>query len=141
LAFEGSRFVNYLLCSGFLRSRYDAISHGSVPRKRRSTVQDFLDLRISQMPPLAEQELIVKLLDDADALRKMRAEADRRTADLIPALFNEMFGDPETNPKGWPVSCAGELMESCGYGTSQKGNEEGRRITDGQCYKKGRTSP
>jgi type I restriction enzyme S subunit len=29
-----ARFVNYLLCSGFLRSRYDAISHGSVPRKR-----------------------------------------------------------------------------------------------------------
>jgi hypothetical protein len=34
----------------------------------------------------------VKLLDEADELRKMRAEADRRTANLIPALFNEMFG-------------------------------------------------
>ena len=46
------------------------------------------------VPPLAEQERIVKLLDEADELRKLRAQADRRTADLIPALFHEMFGDP-----------------------------------------------
>jgi type I restriction enzyme S subunit len=45
------------------------------------------------LPPLAEQERIVKLLDEADELRKLRAQADRCTADLIPALFHEMFGD------------------------------------------------
>jgi restriction endonuclease S subunit len=54
------------------------------------------------VPPLAEQERIVKLLDEADELRKLRAQADRRIAALIPALFNEMFGDPARNPKGWP---------------------------------------
>jgi type I restriction enzyme S subunit len=59
------------------------------------------------VPPLAEQERIVKLLDEADALRKLRAQADRRTAALLPALFDELFGDPLENPKGWetqPVS-------------------------------------
>ena len=35
----------------------------------------------------------MKLLDEADELRKLRAQADRRTADLIPALFHEMFGE------------------------------------------------
>ena len=45
------------------------------------------------VPPLAEQERIVKLLDEADALQKLRAQADRRTATLIPALFHGMFGD------------------------------------------------
>ena len=49
------------------------------------------------VPPLAEQERIVKLLDEADELRKLRAQADRRTADLIPALFHEMFGDRRIN--------------------------------------------
>jgi type I restriction enzyme S subunit len=43
------------------------------------------------VPPLAEQERIVRLLDEADELRKLRAQADRRTADLIPSLFQEMF--------------------------------------------------
>jgi len=54
------------------------------------------------LPPLAEQERIVKLLDEADELRKLRTQADRRTASLIPALFHQMFGDPAKNLKGWP---------------------------------------
>ena len=70
----------------------------------------------------------MKLLDEADELRKLRAQADRRTADLIPALFHEMFGDPATNPKEWPIKTAGELMMACDYGTSQKANEDGRGI-------------
>ena len=80
------------------------------------------------VPPLAEQERIVKLLDEADELRKLRAQADRRTAALIPSLFHDMFGDPDTNPMGWPVKRAGDLMAACEYGTSQKSNEEGRGI-------------
>ena len=80
------------------------------------------------VPPLVEQKRIVKLLDEADELRKLRAHADRRTAALVPSLFHDMFGDPGTNPFGWPVTHAGELMDACDYGTSQKANEEGRGI-------------
>lgn len=69
------------------------------------------------VPPLAEQERIVKLLDEADALRKLRAQADQRTAQLIPALFHEMFGDPAINPMGWPVRPLHALTESFGGGT------------------------
>lgn len=47
------------------------------------------------LPPLVEQERIVKLIDEADELGKLRAQADRRTAALIPSLFHKMFGDPE----------------------------------------------
>ena len=46
------------------------------------------------LPPLTEQERLVRILDEADALRKLRAQADQRTATLIPALFHEIFGDP-----------------------------------------------
>lgn len=51
----------------------------------------------------AEQERIVRLLDEAAALRRLRTQADERTAAAIPALFDEMFGDPAANPKNWPV--------------------------------------
>jgi len=50
------------------------------------------------VPPLAEQERIVKLLDEADELRKLRAQADHRTTVLIPALFHEMFGENTNKP-------------------------------------------
>ena len=43
------------------------------------------------------------LLDEADELRKLRAQADRRTADLIPALFHDMFGDPIAGKSRWPL--------------------------------------
>ncbi|MDQ6632015.1 MAG: restriction endonuclease subunit S, partial [Verrucomicrobiota bacterium] len=63
------------------------------------------------VPPLAEQERIVKLLDEADELRKLRAQADQRTANLISALFHEMFGNPVANSKGWPQHKLPDLCE------------------------------
>ena len=63
------------------------------------------------VPPLSIQQRIVKLLDEADALRKLRTEADGRAANLIPALFHEMFGDPATNLHGWHKFALGELCE------------------------------
>lgn len=53
------------------------------------------------VPSLDEQEHIVQLLDEAEELRRLRAEANHRTADLIPALFYDLFGDPFANSHGW----------------------------------------
>jgi type I restriction enzyme, S subunit len=64
------------------------------------------------VPPLAEQDRIVKLLDEADELRKLRAQADRRTAALIPALFHEMFGDPALNPLRWKEVVLGDVIHA-----------------------------
>jgi type I restriction enzyme S subunit len=63
------------------------------------------------LPPLPEQHRIVNLLDEADELRRRREQADRRTADLIPALFYEVFGDPAANPNGWPSSRFGDVCD------------------------------
>lgn len=54
-----------------------------------------------QLPPLMEQERIVKLLDEADELQTLRTQADHRTSALLPALFHEMFGSPETGSHGF----------------------------------------
>jgi type I restriction enzyme, S subunit len=70
---------------------------------------DFLRSFPIPVPPLREQERIVKLLDQADELRKVRAQADRRTDALIPALFHDMFGDPISNPIGWPLAKLSEI--------------------------------
>jgi type I restriction enzyme S subunit len=71
------------------------------------------------VPPLAEQERIVKLLDEADELRKLRTQADRRTAALIPSLFHEMFGDPVSNPNGYSVHYLEEICNRITDGTHQ----------------------
>jgi type I restriction enzyme S subunit len=62
------------------------------------------------LPPLDEQRRIVGLLDRAAEIRR-RAEAARAKARaLIPALFLDTFGDPATNPRGWPVMTLGEAI-------------------------------
>jgi type I restriction enzyme S subunit len=91
------------------RSAAEASFTGSAGQQR--VPADFLKKFPIPVPPLAEQERIVELLDEADEFRKLRAKAYRRTATLIPALFREMFGDPVKNPNGWPKSCLGECCE------------------------------
>lgn len=71
------------------------------------------------LPPLSEQRRIVEILDQADALRKKRAEADAKAARILPALFYKMFGDPATNPKGWPMKALSTLGASVRYGLGQ----------------------
>ena len=97
------RFINYVLHSGSVRSLYDGISFGSVPRKRRASVQDFLSLRIPAPPALPEQRRISEVLDRVQALRTKRRVALAQHDTLIQGIFLDLFGDPATNPKGWEM--------------------------------------
>jgi type I restriction enzyme, S subunit len=100
-----------------LNSQKRAVAQPNVNAKQLASL-------VLPVPPLAEQERIVKLLDEAAALRKLRAQADRRTANLIPALFHEMFGDPETNPKGWASGQLKEFGAEIRYGLGQPPEED-----------------
>lgn len=64
------------------------------------------------LPTLVEQGRIVKLISEADDLRDLRNQADRRTAQLIPALFNEMFGNPVRNQFGWKTCELGDVISA-----------------------------
>jgi type I restriction enzyme S subunit len=61
------------------------------------------------IPPLPEQGRIARLLHEADELRRRREQADHRTADLIPALFYEMFGEPSARPNCWKTVRVGDV--------------------------------
>lgn len=54
------------------------------------------------LPCLSEQRRIAAILDKADALRAKRREAIAKLDQLLQSVFLDMFGDPITNPKGWP---------------------------------------
>jgi type I restriction enzyme, S subunit len=55
------------------------------------------------LPPLAEQIRIAAILDKADGIRRQRREANRHVADLKLSVFQQLFGDPTRNERGWPV--------------------------------------
>lgn len=71
---------------------------------------DLAKLRIS-LPRLDEQRRIVDLLSRAEGIVRLRREAQKKAAEIIPALFLDMFGDPATNPNGWPKYRAGEVAD------------------------------
>jgi type I restriction enzyme S subunit len=81
------------------------------------------------LPSLAEQRRIVDLLSRAEGIVRLRREAQKKTDEIIPALFLDMFGDPATNPKGWPVVAVGEAIASADYGSSTKASEDGSGIS------------
>jgi type I restriction enzyme S subunit len=82
--------------------------------KRGATVHSLDMNKLQQLkvpiPPLLEQRRIVEILDQADALRKKRTEADAKAERVLPALFYKMFGDPVTNPKGWDQTPLKKLL-------------------------------
>jgi len=63
------------------------------------------------LPSLSEQRKIVEILDQADALRTKRAESDRLSDRILPALFIKMFGDPIINPMRWPTKNLEEITD------------------------------
>jgi len=54
------------------------------------------------LPPLPEQLQIAEVLDRVEAVRAKRRAALAQLDTLTQALFLDLFGDPATNPKGWP---------------------------------------
>ena len=96
------RWTYYLLS----RLRLDRLATTTgVPGLNRN---DAYSLEIS-LPPLSEQRRIVEILDQADRLRRLHAEANTKAERILPALFIKMFGDPVTNPMGWPKRSISEL--------------------------------
>jgi type I restriction enzyme S subunit len=63
------------------------------------------------LPSLPEQRRIAAILDKADALRAKRREAIAKLDQLLQSVFLDMFGDPVTNPKGWPIGKLADLGE------------------------------
>lgn len=93
-----SKTLSPVFLSRFLQGNFDYLKKTATGATIPHVSKDVLTSLQIPIPPLAEQERIVKLLDEADELRKLRAQADQLTADLISALFYEMFGENAKKP-------------------------------------------
>lgn len=78
-------------------------------------------------PPLPEQHRLVDILSRSEGIVRLRREAEKKAAELIPALFIDLFGNPATNPRGWPV----ERLEDVAQIIS--GVTKGRRLEATEC--------
>jgi len=73
------------------------------------------------LPILEDQKRIVKILDEADALRQKRKQAIELLGDYLKSVFSEMFGDLRINSKKLEVSKMEDIAE-INMGQSPKGD-------------------
>lgn len=109
-------FLFYYLRSPQFRLWTQRSSGANIKNIRKSE----LDLFKVPLPALSEQRRIAAILDKADDIRRKREQALNLTDRLLQSAFLEMFGDPVSNPKGWPVVKLGDCAEEVRYGTSVK---------------------
>ncbi len=86
---------------------------------------DILSLQI-RLPCLSHQQRVAKQLEQADRQRHTRSYALELTDTFLPALFLELFGDPQSNPRGWDGGIIDDVVVFSQYGTSQKSNSASR---------------
>lgn len=79
--------------------------------------------------PIAEQRRIVDILSRAEGIVRLRRGAEKKAAELIPALFLDMFGDPATNPKAWPEL---PIVELCAVQTGGTPSRENGAYYEGE---------
>ena len=75
-------------------------------------------------PTLAEQQEIVQVLDTMSNIIRLREECISHAQDLIPALFQEMFGDPINNNKNYSCESLKKLCSKIGSGATPRGGKE-----------------
>ncbi len=61
-------------------------------------------------PAPSEQKRISSILEKADRLRRQRHYALELSSTYLQSVFLEMFGDPESNPKGWEIEHLGNRI-------------------------------
>ncbi len=69
------------------------------------------------LPSLDEQRRIAAVLDKVSGLIAKRREQLDKLDELVKARFVEMFGDPETNTKHWPIL---PMDQVCSVGSSKR---------------------
>ena len=62
------------------------------------------------LPSLETQKQIVEFLDKVTSLISLRKQQLAKLDELVKARFVEMFGDPDQNPKGWPLVSITEII-------------------------------
>ena len=91
-----AEYLFAILLSPQMIQQFDQISYGSVPRKRRSSVKDFLNLQLPELPSLGEQKRIAEILGGVfKAISEVRTEI-KRVESLCGAVVSLYAEDQST---------------------------------------------
>ncbi len=118
---DASYLAHFFQSEGYWR-QIGRKTHGAAQGGVNATSLSELEI---PLPPLDEQRRIAAILDEAVALRRKCKQVISLFDELERSVFLDVFGSPETNPKGWKRGRIADLLEETQYGTSAKAGENG----------------
>ena len=102
------KLIGYYFQTDFYRTKISELSTGiNINNIRKEHIEN-LDIAIP--PTLEEQQEIVDVLDAASEIIRLRTVCIESAQALIPALFQEMFGDPINNNKNLAKEKIGKIF-------------------------------
>jgi type I restriction enzyme, S subunit len=118
-------YLRYLLVEDRFHAKFLKTVAGVGGSLLRARPAQVADIEVP-LPRLSEQRRIAEQLEQADRLCRTRRYALQLTDTFLPAAFLELFGDPQTNSKGWDRGIIEDVLVCSQYGTSQKSNSIGQ---------------
>lgn len=103
IVFEGNKYLHADYLLRYLKSGW---GNAQIRAKTEGAVRDSLKFKGLEsinlpLPPFDDQIRIAHLLGKAERLITQRKQHLQQLDDLLKSVFQEMFGDPVRNEKGW----------------------------------------
>lgn len=73
------------------------------------------------IPPLPVQDFIFQILQKADDIRRKRREALELSDAILPSIFHDMFGTPDSNPQEFKKTTVGKVTDLVTSGYTPRG--------------------
>ena len=108
-------FAYTFLSSPFFVKRVSSLTKGANLPRLDVAVFESIEIPI---PTMSEQRRIVETLQEAERVRGLKQAAETKTSELVPAIFQQMFGDVVSNPRNWPMRTVSEFVETFEAGKS-----------------------
>lgn len=105
------RFLYYYLSSKTTYQKFKSMAVGGVVNNLNSEMVRNVDVPV---PNKSEQIEIANLLDKMSNVINIRNQELQYLDELIKARFVELFGDPDTNPRGWDEVALSEKLDVIG---------------------------
>ena len=118
------RYLFHMVWNPMFRHAAEERMTGSAGQRR--VPSSFFEQFKIPLPPLPEQRRIAAILDKADAVRRKRQQTLDLADQFLRSAFLDLFGDPVTNPKDWPVKKLGDFADV------RSGVTKGRKLGDAE---------